>query len=338
MEWHAHAIVFRRAIRPFPPSRLAAAVIGLAGVGSAPAGPAWAGNPWYGQLEAEIELNQERQADESATELTFDEVGLALGAALWRLELGIKYESDGARLRVEEGSLRVGDSDEMPYFVQFGRTGVAFGQLESNFVEDPSTVVLAEIDASSAVFGVASERLEASVSVLESVVAPNDVDFAFDALLPCGDAVAFGTGWTSDLAEAVELRELREDRRESPPRRDHSVQAMACFVGLRSERWLGHLEWVGALRAFAPRTLRERWLRPQAMDCELGHRFGDNFVAAARLEWSRELPESPNWQAGLALWSGHFEPARLGIDFLQAEGRQLIGVIVAFEFGDAGDE
>jgi hypothetical protein len=281
------------------------------------------GGRWDLVVEADLELVAEDQGGETAGEITFDEVGVVLEGAWWQLETGIKWESEGDRgVLVEEVSLEVGDEERWPGFARAGRTVVPFAESDSRFIEDPLTVVLGETDDDTVVLGYRGERLEASVSAYPGELAGDgDLDFAASLIAEVSGGWSLGLSWTSDLTEAVELRELRDEFREEDPSVSAPtdvVRGIAGFVSRKWDRVLARWELVTAIEEFAAGHLDEGAVRPSAASLELTLRVSERWALSGRAETSSELAGHPERQMGLAA-SGELS------DFVTATGEYLHG-------------
>ncbi len=263
--------------------------------------------PWGLTIGAELELAGERQAGTATNEFTFDEVDLDWSGGHLTAEVGLKYDTESGRgLRVEDAALRADGGGRWPLFAELGRMVLPFGQLESDFVEDPLVAVAAETDDASLVIGVTGAWGVLEVGVLEGEHAgAGAIDCVVSSCFEPREGLSLGVSWTRDLGESVELRELRADRREvtvgaaSDPS-TRPVAGLGLYGFLEGDAWSCRLEFVRALSGFAPGVLHEEEVEPSALNLEAAVRLTPRWQVAARFESSGELPEAPRRQCGLA--------------------------------------
>jgi hypothetical protein len=294
------------------------------------------------ELEAELEFALENEPSVTVGETTFDEVGWRLAGERWQLKSAVKFRQ-GAGLRVEEGELELRGESPVEWSLRLGRTQQPSGVLESHFVEDPMTVALGEIDADAIVVELRGEAGGLALSALRSRNSSASVDFCLQLARELGDGLELSAAWSSDLGESVELAEIRDELDEVVRAAEDQVPAVSLFLGFASGRWQAHGEALTALGEFRAGAFDEDAVRPQALDLELAHAFRRNWKLAARYERSREFPEQPTWQSGVALWYVANAHAELGVDFLHADGRadewprRLVSVVLALGLGDADE-
>jgi len=95
---------------------------------------------------------------------------------------------------------------------------------------------------------------------------------------------------------------------------------------------------VSALDTFIPEHLDDVKRRPQAWNLEFAVRPLERLTVATRYESSRELPENPKRQYGVAISYELCDYATLTADFLHAEhegsdpDRELVGVQLTMEY------
>ena len=72
-------------------------------------------------------------------------------------------EDDTEPVDIDEGYITLGNTDYFPLYLKAGRMYVPFGNFETNFVSDPLTLELGEIQESSYLFGAAYKGIDFSV-------------------------------------------------------------------------------------------------------------------------------------------------------------------------------
>jgi hypothetical protein len=296
---------------------------------------------WGLGFDADLEFAHERQGDETANELTLDEVGIRAAREWWEAETSIKYQSEGRGLVVEEGSLKLGATETLPWFSIAGRTGLPFGESETRFGEDPIAVALGEQFEDTLILGFDNDEWEIAAGAFRTELSLHDVGVSMSARFAGGSPWAVGVSWTSELGEAAEVRELRRERADelilSGPPRD-SVAGLGAAASFDVERGAAMLEVVAALEDFEAGVLEPAAGRPVAWNAETSFRLAPRWEITARFEASDDLPESPARQAGIAAAYVLSEIIRISAEYLRGDFRgevpdlDLIGAKVAFEY------
>lgn len=280
-------------------------------------------------LDADLEFARESVGSESAGEFTFDEVGIALEGRWWTFETGIKYRTEGGRgLVIEEAALQIGPTEEFPVFLLVGRTVLPFGTFESSFIEDPFTVAAGETDDDTIVLGVERDAVSASIGILSgSFAGQENVDLVAALRIGREEALRADVYWTSDIGEAVELRELRGDFLEEADasaalpaageEHEHPVDGWAVSASWNADAFRVLGEFVTALHAFDSGILSGRPLRPSAWNMEIALRPRERLEIAGRWEGSRNLPQTPKHQAGIGASCTLSENATASAEFLR---------------------
>ncbi len=295
-------------------------------------------------LEADLELIYEKQGSETAGEVTLDEVAVTLDGDWWEAEVGIKYETEGDKgIIVEESAVRIGGTDEWPWFVQVGRTVIPFGEYDSQFIEDPMVLILGEIDDEAVVLGIETGRLEIAAGAFRGQRNQDgNLDGAASVRARLAEGWVAGVSWTSDLGESVEMRDWHREYLAAygqPPQPDESrVQGLAWISSFQVGRSFGRLGYLTALQPVAAGILTTEDTQPSAWSLETGLVFAENWILAARWEAAQELPGAPDQQFGLALTHELAEPVTVTAEYLRGifEGtipdRDLFGLMVSFVF------
>jgi hypothetical protein len=292
-------------------------------------------------VEGDLELAHEAQDGESATEITFDEVGVSLEGEWWRAELGIKYRSEGGRgIAVEDAALRVGGVEQQPWFAEAGRITLPFGESDSPFGEDPLVTVIGEVWDEALVSGFAGEAAEFSFGAFRGELSGGgEPGFVTSATIRPAEEAALHVSWCSDLSESVELREVREDGLdeggldEDAPQ--DAVGGLASGVTLQLDAVAFGVQYLSALETFAPGWLSRVALTPSAWNLEAAASPAERWEIAGRLEFSRDFPENPSRQWGAAASYELSEQAAVTAEYLRGTfrdgipARDLVGLKLA---------
>ncbi|MGQ0721750.1 MAG: LbtU family siderophore porin [Candidatus Eiseniibacteriota bacterium] len=296
-------------------------------------------------VEGDIELAHEAQGGESAGEITFDEVGLTLEGEWWIAEAGIKYRSEGDRgLAVEDAALRLGGVERRPWFAEIGRTVLPFAESDSPFGEDPLVTVIGEIYDEAVIPGFANEAVEVSLGAFRGEPADgSDVGFVASAKVYFADGVRLDASWCSGIGESVELRELRQDFLDESGSGDSGspVETVGGFGGalaLEVEPWSAVVQYVSALSSFPAGQLTSDALSPAAWSTETTVRPAERWSISGRVEGSRDFPENPALQGGVAASFEASEHAAVSAEYLRGSfhgdvpDRDLVGLKLALSY------
>lgn len=294
-------------------------------------------------IEADLELAYEDEGGETASEITFDEVGLSAEGAWWQTEMGVKYRSEGGTaFLVEDAAVRVGATDGVPWFLSVGRTVLPFGEFDSPFAEDPMVTLAGETDDESVVLGYEGERFEATTGLFRGDLAAADgYDVVASARARFGGDARAGLSWTSDLSEATELREIREEGAEEGftlQGEREGIPGMSAFASVRKGRWVFYGEGVAALASLPGGFLDPERRQPAAWNLEAWFHPAPRWQIAGRLEGSHDLPRNPSRQYGVALTRVLDRHVAASVEYMHgepgplADTRNIVSGKLAFAF------
>jgi len=250
----------------------------------------------------------------------------------------IKWEAD--ELFVDEGFVTLIGTEAMPAYLVAGRQYIPFGNFDSHFLTDPTTLILGETNEGALVGGYRfkGEMIDFSAGVFNGKVKEIDNDdqisnYVVALVFSPLENVTCGASYTSNLAAAETTAEFITDLDG-----DGSTDNIASFVGGWSafvsatfwERFKLIGEYVGASEDFRAGELYDagdtQKRQPQAWNLELGFAFTDTLEAAVRYEGSDDggdansgeflLPES---QYGAVVNWGFYENTNLALEYLHGE-------------------
>ena len=238
-----------------------------------------------------------------------------------------KYEDDD--LFVDEGFITLVGTENFPAYLIAGRQYIPFGNFDSHFVTDPTTLVLGETNDGAVVAGYrfGGEMVDVSIGAFNGDAEKSDKDdvinsFVGSIVVSPIENIKFGASYTSNIAGSDSFNEVVVD----PDNLDSLVGGWSGFVTFEFlERFKLIGEYVGALDNFKAGEIydaadtKER--KPSAWNVELGVAIIDHLELAARYEGSDDggtdfLPES---QYGAVLNWGIFESTNLALEYLHGE-------------------
>lgn len=296
---------------------------------------------WYdriqisGLIEVEashgkIDFKDPAAGDEKTSDVDLATVELVMDAKIAAHVEGhvmFKYEDDD--LFVDEGFITLSGTESFPAYLIAGRQYIPFGNYDSQFVTDPTTLILGETNEGAVVAGYryGGEMVDVSVGAFNGRAKKIGKDDAIDSFV--GSIVVnpfenlmLGASYTSNLAGSDSFSEAVVDK----DNLDSLVGGWSAFLTFEFlERFKVIGEYVGALDSFKAGEIydaadtKER--KPSAWNVELGVAVIDNLELAARYEGSDDggaefLPES---QYGVVLNWGIFENTNLALEYLHGE-------------------
>jgi hypothetical protein len=296
---------------------------------------------WYdriqisGLIEVEashgkIDYKDPAAGDEKTSDVDLATVELVMDAKIAAHVEGhvmFKYEDDD--LFVDEGFITLAGSESFPAYMIAGRQYIPFGNYDSQFVTDPTTLILGETNEGAVVAGYryGGEMVDVSVGAFNGRAKKIGKDDAIDSFVGSivvnpFESLMLGASYTSNLAGSDSFSEAVVDK----DNLDSLVGGWSAFLTFEFlERFKVIGEYVGALDSFKTGEIydaadtKER--KPSAWNVEFGVAVIDNLELAARYEGSDDggadfLPES---QYGVVLNWGIFESTNLALEYLHGE-------------------
>jgi hypothetical protein len=235
----------------------------------------------------------------------------------------IKYEEDDVFL--DEGFIVISGGDDLPVFLVAGRQYLPFGNFDSHFITDPTTLTLGETNEGALVagyrFGV--DMADLAMGAFKGKVRKSGDDDTIDGYVASLTAtpfegLTFGASYTSSLASADAFADAVIDP-ENLTSHVAGFSAHATLAFLDRFKVMG--EYVGALERFGAGEIYDpaddKRRRPMAWNAELAFAATDAVEIAARYGGSEDgadlLPES---QYGAVINWGFFDNTNLALEYL----------------------
>jgi len=207
---------------------------------------------------------------------------------------------------VDEAFITLGKTDEIPLYLSAGRLYLPFGDFTTNMIQDPFTLTLGEIQATSVVGGVSFKGLSAALFAykgMNEVGSDDDIKgygasagYEFE-----GDGLAFSAGVAvvSNIADAGGIDDVLGEA--GLDEIGEYVPGCAAFGGASFGPVSIFAEYVAALDTFAAEELTfvDEGAQPAALNIEVAYTaelIGKETVFALGYQWSDEavalgLPE-----------------------------------------------
>jgi hypothetical protein len=296
---------------------------------------------WYDRIQIsgliEVEASHGKIAfkdpaagDEKTSDVDLTTVELVMDAKIAAHVEGhvmFKYEDDD--LFVDEGFITLAGSGSFPAYLIAGRQYIPFGNYDSQFVTDPTTLILGETNEGAVVAGYryGGEMVDVSVGAFNGRAKKIGKDDAINSfvggiVVNPFESLMLGASYTSNLAGSDSFSEAVVDK----DNLDSLVGGWSAFLTFEFlERFKVIGEYVGALDNFKAGEIYDaadtKARKPSAWNVELGVAVIDNLELAARYDGSDDggadfLPES---RYGAVLNWGFYKNTNLALEYLHGE-------------------
>ena len=311
------------------------------------------GDKWYDRIQisglveveagyTETDYDDPATADETESTVDLATVELVVDANITDHVEGhvmVKWEED--ELFVDEGFITLVGTDRFPAYLIAGRQYIPFGNFESHFVTDPTTLVLGETNNGAVVGGYrfGDERVEVSIGAFNGRIDKAGDDDTIGSVVGAVvvtpfEGVMVGASYTSNLAGSDTLSEFVTDRDGDGDSGDPIADIVGGWSVFATVEFLDRFkvigEYVSALDEFEPGELYDpadaKKRQPGAWNVEFGVGILENLEAAARYGGSTDggdpasgefmLPES---EYGAVVNWGLFDSTNLAFEYLHGE-------------------
>ncbi|MFO7714001.1 LbtU family siderophore porin [Desulfosarcina sp.] len=299
------------------------------------------GDRWYDRLQisglieveagyGKIDFEDPAEADEKTSDVDLATVELDVDVKIVDHVDGhvlFKYEEDDVFM--DEGFITLTGTEAFPAYLIAGRQYIPFGNFDSHFVTDPTTLVLGETNEGAVVAGYrfGGEMVHIAAGVFNGGAQETGDDDVIDSFVASVavnplEGLTFGASYNSNLAGSDSFNEAVVD----PDNLDSLVGGWSAYVSYAFlERFKIIAEYVGALDSFRageiydPGETKERDL--SAWNIELGAMIIDRLELAVRYGGSDDggndfLSET---QYGIVVNWGFFENTNLALEYLHDE-------------------
>jgi hypothetical protein len=298
------------------------------------------GEKWYDRIQisglveveagyGEIDFQDPVVEDEKTSDIDLATVEFVVDARIVDHVDGhvmIKYEDND--VFVDEGFITLTGTEVFPAYLIAGRQYIPFGNFDSHFITDPTTLILGETNEGAVVAGyrINGERLDIALGAFNGRAQEAGDDDATDSFV-AGLAVnpleglMFGASYTSNLAGSDAFNEVVVD----PDNLESLVAGWSVYFTCEFlDRFKLIGEYVGALDHFKAGEIydaadtQER--KPAAWTVEFGVAVTETLGLAARYGGSDDGGELlPETAYGAVLNWGLFKNTNLALEYLHGE-------------------
>lgn len=290
---------------------------------------------------SDIDYDDPATEDETSSDVDLATVELVVDAAIvdhLDAHVMVKYEEDD--IFVDEGFITLSGTEQFPAYLIAGRQYIPFGNFDSHFVTDPTTLVLGETNEGAAVAGYrfGGELIDASIGAFNGRVDEVGDDDTIDGFVGAVvvspfEGVMFGASYMSNLAGSDTLSEFVTDWDGDGENNNISsiIGGWSAFVTVEFlERFKVIGEYVSALDEFEPGELYDaadvEKRQPAAWNVEFGARLIDTVEVAARYGGSADGGDSvsgefllPESEYGAVVNWGIYKNTNLAFEYLHGE-------------------
>jgi hypothetical protein len=271
------------------------------------------------------------QDDEKSGDVDLATVELAIGAKISdHADAFVLFKYEEEELFLDEGFITLTGTERFPAYLTAGRQYIPFGNFESHFITDPTTLLLGETNEGALVLGYRpfGDIVDISVGVFNGKVdeaGSDDLVFNYTGRIAVAprEGLTFGASYTSNLAAADAFADQVQSDLKG------YVAGWSLFAtATLFERLTLSAEYLAALEAFEASEIYDEGdtikRRPTAWNLELGYAFSDRWQAALRYGGSLDGDAGsgeflPKTQYGAVVNWGLFENTNVALEYLHSD-------------------
>jgi hypothetical protein len=298
-----------------------------------------------GTLEVEVqnykrkfddsEMKQEKENDSA---LATVEIGIdaelnpsVQGHVLLLWEEG---ETENINDFMDEGTITIANPDRCPYSLTAGKMYLPFGSFESNFISDPMTLELGEINDTAVHIGYQKDSVDISLGVFNGDVnrtgKDNEIDSYFANMSMTyaygSYTTAFGISYISNLADTDGLEGAIDPDAEELERPSF-IDGMGIFMKVDMNAWFLSAEYLGAIDDFVKGYFIDSAInssgsiRPNTYNVEFGWQTRKKALMSLKYEKSKDMEINENFNLpekryGVCLSYELYEDVSLSFEYL----------------------
>ena len=297
----------------------------------------------------EAEAGYEKQGDDSSSDLNLSTFGMGIDAELQEGIEGHVYflwEDGDDAIDIDEGYIKLGSTEEIPFHVQAGRMYLPFGVYHSHFVSDPMTLDLGESRKEALLLGYDTDFIQLSAGAFNGEFDNPDNDHINDfvaalTITPV-ESVEAGIYWISDLGEAGGLEDILHENidatDEKPAIKYNSVNGYGGYVHVEKGIVTVDVEYIAAVGKVDVGILQNISVTPKAWNAEVAVAVRNSIELAARIEGSDDFVGMPEIQYGIAGTYGFTDNVVVTVEYLRGEfdddapGRDIVTAQLGMAF------
>jgi hypothetical protein len=215
-------------------------------------------------------------------------------------------EDDTEPVDIDEGYITLGNTDYFPLYLKAGRMYVPFGNFETNFVSDPLTLELGEIQESAYLFGAAYKGVDFSVYFFNPDIDENKdknadiikswgatLSFDFADFIPEDYSLNIQVSYLNNIADTNDFKDAFDDNGWTKSVKDYS-SGFHAFLMAEGFGFNFIAEYLGATDDFDKTDFGGigKKFQPETWNLELGYTFsylkGKEMTVAVKYEGSND--------------------------------------------------
>ncbi len=278
----------------------------------------------------EIEAGYESQGNVSSSDINLATFGMGIDAVLQEGVEGHIYflwEDGDDAISIDEGYIKLGNTQDIPPYIQVGTMYLPFGAYHTHFISDPITLELGETRENAILAGYENDIFQVAVATFNGEFDSNSDDqindFMAAVTLTPFEGIEIGGYWTSDLGESdglIDILHEHIDAADDHPEVEYkSVNGIGGYMHFEKGFVSIDAEYIAALDSFVAGTFHDNSAKPKAWNGELAFTIPHNVELAAKIEGSDDFVTMPETQFGVAGTYGFTENVAVTLEYLHGE-------------------
>jgi hypothetical protein len=294
-----------------------------------------------GTIEAEIQSFRQKFNDpNNPNKSTINESDIALAT----VEIGIdgeinpsirghvlllweEDETDDFDDLLDEGTITISNPEKCNYFLTAGKMYIPFGSFESNFIIDPMTLELGEINETAVQIGHKKGITDISFGFFNGDIQKIDKDDEINSFFANASVIYsrgaynmnLGVSYLSNMADTDTLEGFMDSRGVN-----EYVQGMGSFLRVDMETWYLSAEYLVTTENFDPshfdpNLLIANHLRPETYNLEFGLKTRDKASLALKYEKADDMNvlDLPEERYGICFSYSLYNDVSLSLEYLR---------------------
>ena len=253
-----------------------------------------------GAVEVEIySMDYKSKDDEDIQEsdITLSTVELGIDVVLNEYTKGhvlfLWQEDNTEQVEVDEGTITLGGTQDIPYYLTAGKMYVPFGTFNSHFVSDPITLELGETRESAVLVGYVNDYFDFSLGAFNGDIDKNGQENKIESYITSIKGtissedvedfeISLGASYISNIADSNGLEaEMVNGEIEN------YVPGFSSFLSMNYKKLTFEAEYLSAMKKFEAGELsfeNGENIKPSAWNCELAYAITEKLEVAGKYE------------------------------------------------------
>lgn len=307
-----------------------------------------------GAVEVEaysMDYDSEEDEDVEESDIALATVELGIDADINEYTKGhvlfLWQEDNTEQVEVDEGTITLGGTQDIPYYLSAGKMYVPFGTFNSHFVSDPITLELGETRESAVLVGYVNDYVDFSLGAFNGDIDKNGQENKIESYITSIKGtissedvedfeISLGASYISNIADSNGLEAEMVNGNI-----DNYIPGFSGFLSINCKNFTFEAEYLGANNEFEIGELsfdNGEDIKPSAWNYELAYAVTEKLEVAGRYEGSKDLWDfQPEQQYGLAASYNLFENTTVALEYLHGryenkDERDLTTAQLAIEF------